>query len=79
MTPETKNKWSVWINLILTTVTAVLATLGFNVYAHVPGNEAGHSSLRNEAFSLYEDENEAFQAYEAGRPRPWYNKLNSLF
>ena len=31
MTPETKNKWSVWINLILTTVTAVLATLGFNV------------------------------------------------
>ena len=30
----------------------------------VPGYEAGHSSLRNEAFSLYEDENEAFQAYE---------------
>jgi hypothetical protein len=31
MTDNTKNKWSVWINLILTTVTAVLTTLGFNV------------------------------------------------
>ena len=31
MTDNTENKWSVWINLILTTVTAVLTTLGFNV------------------------------------------------
>ena len=31
MTDNTKNKWSVWINLILTTVTAVLTTLGFDV------------------------------------------------
>ena len=31
MTDNTKTKWSVWINLILTTVTAVLTTLGFNV------------------------------------------------
>lgn len=28
MTPETKNKWSVWINLILTTLTAILSALG---------------------------------------------------
>ena len=31
MTDNTKTKWSVWINLILTTVTAVLTTLGFDV------------------------------------------------
>ena len=28
MTPEKKNKWSVWINLALTTLTAILSALG---------------------------------------------------
>ncbi len=31
MSNEKKNKWSVIINIILTTATAVLSALGFNV------------------------------------------------
>jgi len=31
MTDGNKNKWSVWINLFLTSLTAVLSTLGFTV------------------------------------------------
>ena len=31
MTPEKKNKWSVIINIALTTLTAILSALGFNV------------------------------------------------
>mgnify|MGYP004501424891 CR=1 FL=1 len=29
MTQETKNKWSIIINVVLTTLTAVLSALGF--------------------------------------------------
>ena len=31
MTQETKNKWSIIINVVLTTLTAVLSALGFQV------------------------------------------------
>lgn len=31
MTSETKNKWSVVINIALTTLTAILSALGFSV------------------------------------------------
>ena len=31
MTPKKKNKWSVIINIALTTLTAILSALGFNV------------------------------------------------
>ncbi len=31
MKPETKNKWSVIINIALTTLTALLSALGFTV------------------------------------------------
>jgi len=31
MTNEKKNKWSVVINLVLTTVTAILSALGFSI------------------------------------------------
>jgi len=31
MTPDKKNKWSVIINIALTTLTAVLSALGFTI------------------------------------------------
>ncbi|MCI5663433.1 MAG: smalltalk protein [Mediterranea sp.] len=31
MKPENKNKWSVIINIVLTTLTALLSVLGFTV------------------------------------------------
>lgn len=31
MTQDSKNKWSVIINIALTTITAVLSTLGFTI------------------------------------------------
>ncbi len=31
MTNETKNKWSVFINIALTALTAILSALGFSV------------------------------------------------
>ncbi len=37
MNNESKNKWSVIINIALTTLTAILTALGFNVgYAKIP-------------------------------------------
>jgi len=74
-----KNR-SKWIALVLLIMWAAPLTCNAQAWHSVKGEalRSGLSGLRNEAFSLYEDENEAFQAYEAGRPRPWYNKLNSL-
>jgi len=31
MTPDNKNKWSVIINIALTTLTAILSALGFTI------------------------------------------------
>ncbi len=31
MTNESKNKWSVIINIVLTTISAILTALGFNI------------------------------------------------
>lgn len=31
MTQDSKNKWSVIINIVLTTITAVLSALGFTI------------------------------------------------
>ena len=38
MTNENKNKWSVIINIALTTITAILSALGFTVgyFPHTP-------------------------------------------
>ena len=39
MTQDSKNKWSVIINIALTTITAVLSALGFTIGRHAPSGK----------------------------------------